>query len=277
MTYIPTGSAYTNTTSTSLFSIQTDSETSLYVSSSYGYIDNGENDDEKGDGKKWVKRAIRAPKKQRGATIDVNHPRHRVKNLLKPIVVFKFIKDRFKYLERKELTSRLEKVSQILESTAITNQIALRDKIHEKFGKFLREQEMIVCGFDKYFEQEILQAFVESVKDKVIKITPVKNYIRLIPKEVRERMEIAVEKKLFDDFVVIHTDPDNKAVEKTQAEKKDPILCGVIKESSRYYFVGDWQDELCDLTMDTILEHLGLEESDVSLSEDVEAALLEIL
>ena len=224
-----------------------------------------------------MKRAIRIPKKQKGSIVDVNHPEYRIKNLLKPVVVFKFLKDRFKPMERRELSRRLEKVASILESTAITNQFALRKKIQEKFGKLLREQEMIACGFDKYFEKEILQAFVESVQNRIIKITPIKNYIRLIPKDARERMEIAREKMLFDDFVVIHTDPDNKAVEKTQAEKKDPILCGVIKESARYYFIADWQDELCDLTMDTILEHLGLDESDFTLTKSVEAALLELL
>ncbi|MDD5650695.1 MAG: hypothetical protein PHF86_09840 [Candidatus Nanoarchaeia archaeon] len=277
MTTIPSGSHYVSSASTSgTFSFFTPSDTSIYVADSINYSDD-ESDKSDNDGKKWVKRAIRLPKKQKGAIQDANHPRNRIKNLLKPVVVFKFLKDRFKPMERRELSQRLEKVASILESTAITNQIALKEKIHEKFGKFLREQEMIACGFDKYFEKEILQAFVESVQNRIIKITPIKNYIRLIPKDIRERMEVAREKMLFDDFVVIHTDPDNKAVEKTQAEKKDPILCGVIKESTRYYFVGDWQDALCDLTMDTILEHFGLDEGDVTLTQDVEAALLEIL
>jgi hypothetical protein len=272
---IPSGSVYSTTSSAWTFS--TIGETSINITSSSSYVYDEKDEDSKPGNGKYVKRAFRLPKKKKGETNDENHPSHRIRNLLKPIVVFKFVKDRFKTMERKELSSRLEQVCSILESTAVTNQIALREKIQEKFGKFLREQEMIACGFDKYFEKEILQAFVDSVKCKAIKITPIKNYTRLIPKDVREQMQIAREKTLFDDFVVIHTDPENKAVEKTLEEKKDPILCGVIRESSRYYYIGDWQDELCDLTMDTILKHLGLEESDVTLPQDVESALLEIL
>jgi len=226
---------------------------------------------------RYIKRAIRLSKKQKCSLDDENNPRNRIKGLLKPIVVFKFIKSRFKPIERKELTSRLEKICSILESTSLTNQIALKEKIEEKFGKLIREQEMISCGFDKYFEKQILQEFVNSVKDKAIKITPIKNYTRLIPKDVRDQMGIAKEKMLFDDFVVIHCDPENKSVEKTLEEKKDPILCGIIKQSDRYYFVGDWQDEFCDLTMDTILKALDLDEDDVTLPQDVESALLSVL
>lgn len=269
MTYrVPMANSLTSVDTSSLF-FSTDNDTSVSISSTYNFVEYEKRDSD------YIKRAIRIPKKKKG--IINNDKRERIKNLLKPIVVFKFLKDRFKPVERKELTSRLEKISSILESTAITNQIALKEKIKEKFGKIIREQEMISCGFDKFFEAEILQAFVDSVKDKAIKITHVKNYIRLIPKVVRERMEIAQEKRLFDDYVVIHCDLENKAIEKTQEEKKDPILCGVIKESSRYYFIGDWQDELCDLTMDTILEHLGLDESDITLPDDVEASLLELI
>lgn len=268
---IPSGSTFaidSNLTNYVLYS--TPGNTSIYLSSSSELRDETTNTNYV-----YKKNAFRFPKKKKGDLNDVNSPRYRIKNLLRPLVAFKFVKSRFKNIERKELSSRLEKVVQILESTSITNQIALREKIQDKFGKLIREQEMISCGFDKYLEKEIIQAFVDSVKDKAIKITPIKNYTRLIPKDVREQMEIAKEKQLFDDFVVIHCDPENKAVEKTQAEKKDPILCGVIKESSRYYFIGDWQDELCDLTMEQILNHFELDEEEVTLP-NIETALLEI-
>ena len=281
---IPEASYYSLDSAGTTGSLFVTSNTSLYVTTSssidYGSIDYDNGDDGDSSDSKYIKRkrsAIRTAKKKKGSTIDANNKRLRIKNLVKPIVVFKFLKENFKPIERRVLNSRLERISQILESTAITNQIALKEKIEEKFAKLIREQEMFSCGFDKFFERSILQAFVDSVKEKAIKITPIKNYIRLIPKKVREKMDIAREKNLFDDYVVIHCDPENKAIEKTQEEKKDPILCGVIKQSSRYYLIGDWQDELCDLTMDTILDHLGLEEDDVTFPDNVEASLLEIL
>jgi hypothetical protein len=270
------GSEYT-TLSSDNYTVYTGASSSIYITSALTTEFPVEYTSDNNTQYVYRKHAFRTPKKKKGDLVDVNNPRHRIKNLLKPIVVFKFLKEGFKPIERKNLSNRLEKACQILESTSITNQIALREKIQAKFGKFLREQEMIACGFTMFLEREILQTFVDSVREKVVKITPIKNYVRLIPKEVKAKMEIAQERRLFDDYVVIHCDPENKAVEKTIEEKKDPILCGVIKESSRYYFVGDWMDEICDITMDSLLEHLGLDEEDVSLPNDVETALLEIL
>ena len=39
--------------------------------------------------------------------------------------------------------------------------------------------------------------------------------------------------------------------------KKDPILFGVIKKSRKLYYVADWKDEVCDLTLDKMFSELG--------------------
>jgi hypothetical protein len=38
------------------------------------------------------------------------------------------------------------------------------------------------------------------------------------------------------------------------ARKKDPILFGLIEDRRRLYFVGDWEDEYCNLTLDKIAD-----------------------
>src|SRR4030042_1990609 len=78
-----------------------------------------------------------------------------------------------------------------------------------------------------------------------------------------------IEKKaLFDGYVVVHTDPNNTSVMKTVEEKKDPILFGVISESDRFYFIADWKDELCDLTLEKIIDKLGLDDTDYKMDND---------
>jgi hypothetical protein len=65
---------------------------------------------------------------------------------------------------------------------------------------------------------------------------------------------------IFDNYVVLHYDPDGKATQMTEAEiaaKKDPILFGVIQHRRRLYFIADWVDEQCDLTLDQIADTLG--------------------
>jgi len=41
--------------------------------------------------------------------------------------------------------------------------------------------------------------------------------------------------------------------------RKDPILFGVINGRRQLYYVGDWTDEFCDLTLDQIVDTLGRE------------------
>ena len=36
-----------------------------------------------------------------------------------------------------------------------------------------------------------------------------------------------------------------------------PILFGLIRGSDKLYFIGDWIDDICDLTFDELIEVLG--------------------
>lgn len=50
----------------------------------------------------------------------------------------------------------------------------------------------------------------------------------------------------------MHYDPKKKNTELTKKEKekkRDPILFGIIKHSRNFYYIGDWIDEYCDLTL----------------------------
>jgi len=45
--------------------------------------------------------------------------------------------------------------------------------------------------------------------------------------------------------------------EKEKEKAKDPILFGVMKNSRNLYFIADWEDEYCDLTLSKMLNVLG--------------------
>jgi len=222
------------------------------------------------------KSSIRWPKKKRGDLAGANDSSKRLQGCLEPVIFFRFLKKHFSSLQQRRLSSRLEKVSKILEIAIQTKQIALKDKLEDKFGPFLREQEMIACGFDQFVSKKTLELFMRSLKDRKVKLTPLKNYIRIIPKDVRKKLEKAEKSKLFDGYVILHTDPDDASVEKTREEKRDPILFGVIQGSDRYYFVADWIDEICDITMDTIIEALDLSKEEHTL-ESVQKELDKLL
>ena len=93
-------------------------------------------------------------------------------------------------------------------------------------------------------------------------MTYIKNFIKVIPEDVTEAKQEADMLKIFDNYVILHYDYDGKAVDDTKAEKekkKDPVLFGLIKGSTNMYYIGDWIDDYCDLTLDVIIKTIGKE------------------
>lgn len=81
--------------------------------------------------------------------------------------------------------------------------------------------------------------------------------MREVPDDLVEVIEKT--KDIFDEFYVVFTDYTGKEERKVTKERrdKDPILFGVFKNktnvSDRFYFLGDWVDEYCDLTLDKMI------------------------
>ena len=80
--------------------------------------------------------------------------------------------------------------------------------------------------------------------------------------------------EVFDNYVVLHYDPDKKASDMTESEKKvakDPILFGVIFGSDRLYYIGDWIDpDFCDLVWSDIENIFSGKPEVLKLTGDIE-------
>lgn len=100
-----------------------------------------------------------------------------------------------------------------------------------------------------------------------MKLTYIKNFIKVIPQDVCELKKQADELKVFDNYVVMHYDYNDNSTSDTKAEtakKKDPILFGLIQNSRKLYYIGDWIDDYCDLTLDVIIRKLGKKNNPVA-------------
>jgi hypothetical protein len=117
------------------------------------------------------------------------------------------------------------------------------------------------CGLNRYVEEADLVAFVKKAP-KAVRLDWIRNFARLIPDDVLDRKAAADRRHVFDNYVVCHYDPERKSWAETEAERaarRDPILFGLIDGRRRLYFVGDWIDETCDLTLDEIADRIGRE------------------
>lgn len=146
-----------------------------------------------------------------------------------------------------------------LEKLNSLGQTALSESMKVEIEIYKAEAQLDAINMKKYItEESIIQLIKKS--DKSLKLDWIKNFIRMIPDDVAEKKIKADERHIFDNYVVLHYDPNNNGKALTSEEKEkmlDPILFGLLIGSRKLYFVGDWVDEYCDLTLDEVIKHLG--------------------
>ena len=138
-------------------------------------------------------------------------------------------------------------------------QKALMQQLQSHLHTSRAEAQLFAIGFKKFVTEETVVEFVKQCK-KGIRLDWVANFARVIPDDVMAKKKRTDELGVFDNYVVLHYDPEAKSWAETEEEKmarRDPILFGVIRGNRRLYFVGDWVDEVCDLTLDHIADLLG--------------------
>lgn len=183
-----------------------------------------------------------------------------------PKLYFSYIKKKYGLLEKIRIERRLKKVEAMVEEALNLGQEALGEELFKRVVKETRESEMYALGYKVFIEEEHLEKFRNKVK--TVMITKLKNFTGCIPEKNKKLILKAQKDKLFDEIVIVHYDPENDHTERTEEEKRDPIAFGRIKESTRYYFITDWEDEYCDLTLDDIVDRLNLDDDEIKLTKN---------
>jgi hypothetical protein len=114
----------------------------------------------------------------------------------------------------------------------------------------------------KYITDKKLIEFSEKC-EKGLRLDWISNFTRTIPDNVFKDKIALDEYKIFDNYVVFHYDPEGKATQLTKEEvekMRDPILFGVIENSTNLYYIGDWIDDYCDLTFDKLVETFSVDD-----------------
>lgn len=117
------------------------------------------------------------------------------------------------------------------------------------------------------------QQMVSFVKqcEKGIKLEYVKNFTRPMPQDIVDKIAKINQLEVFDNYVVLYYDPDGKIYKETakeEAKRKDPIIFGVIAGSEKLYYVADWVDEYCDLTLEAFIDATGVKKDELHMDYD---------
>ena len=120
-----------------------------------------------------------------------------------------------------------------------------------------KEEKLLEIGVNKFIYRSTIEDYIDNVSKDVVKIQDLEAYMREVPDEIVEVIEKT--KDIFDKFYVVFTDYTGQEERKVEQERKDrdPILFGVFTDrkvvSDRFYYLGDWEDEFCDLTLDKLV------------------------
>lgn len=133
-------------------------------------------------------------------------------------------------------------------------------------GVVTKERELVKRGIDCFVLKDSIEELIKLMQPKVVKVIELENYPRTIPDDISEKVAELKKLELFDNFYVLFTDYTGKVareVEKQQI-RKDPIIFGAFEHkidnfwdvSDRFYFIGDWEDEYCDLTLTKMVDEM---------------------
>jgi hypothetical protein len=141
-------------------------------------------------------------------------------------------------------------------------QEALFEKLTDGLAIARGEAQLVALRATKYVTEENVVRFYKECK-KGLRLDWARNFARPIPSEILDKKVAADERGIFDNYAILHFDPEAKSWAESEAEKqeklkaRDPILFGLMKGSTKLYVVGDWEDEFCGLTLEQFAEVVG--------------------
>lgn len=174
-------------------------------------------------------------------------------------LIFSFVKSKFSKLEQREIEQRLRNLRLVIQSCSETGQTALADQMLIEQATAIRQQEVAAAGYDTFVTLKDVMKFKDKTKTQ-IDWAPLEKFPRPIPQGIRNKIATVKKKNLFDELMVLFHNPTKEQLSSTKEKiiSKDPILFGRFAYAPEVlYFICDWEDEVCHLTMKEFVKQLS--------------------
>jgi len=180
-------------------------------------------------------------------------------NELTPTEYFEGIKGKKNDITDKELSEVYDNCLILAQKYITTGQASGLKKLMFHLETIEKEREIVKAGVNIFIYKDDIEEYIDNVNSDVVKIIELEKYEREIPDEIVEVIKNT--KEIFTQMYVLFTDYTGKIEKKIEKERrdKDPILFGTFQDKDsqtiidRFYFLGDWVDEYCDLTLDKMV------------------------
>ncbi len=186
---------------------------------------------------------------------------------LNPSQYFEIVKARKQTVTDEDLSRIYDNCLELLNKYKITGQIAGMRKLLFHLESIETEREIVKMGITTFIYRDDIEEYIDNIAKDTVKIIELENYEREIPDEIVEVISRVKDK--FDQLYVLFTDYTGKVERQVEKERrqKDPILFGTFQSQrtrtviDRFYFLGDWEDEYCDLTLDKMVNEIQSSEN----------------
>lgn len=184
------------------------------------------------------------------------------KKVIAPSQYFEQLKELKNSMTEKGLDDLYENCLVLLNEYQRSGQLAAQKKLLFHLETIIKERQLVELGVDTFVYKSDIDEYMHIVDGRVVKIIELENYQRRIPEEIIQVIEKC--RGIFDQMYILFTDYTGKEERKIKAEhrEKDPILFGTFQDRTtrtvveRFYFLGDWIDEQCDLTLDKMVAEM---------------------
>lgn len=199
---------------------------------------------------------------------SVSKDKHNI-NELEPTEYFNYLKSHVCTITDEELANFYNGSLLLVEKYKTTGQKRIIEKLRFLIDCVEKERAIVKMGINSFVYRDDIEEYIDNIAKNTVKIIELENYPRDIPDDIVEI--IGKTKGIFDKFYVVFTDYTGKVERTIEKERrdKDPILFGTFQKTrernngnilnDRFYYLGDWEDEFCDLTMDKFLREVGQE------------------
>lgn len=162
---------------------------------------------------------------------------------------------------------RVSNYLRALHNSVNMGQTALQEELLKGMIANKYESLLYAEGYYYVIDEPTIVDFIKKC-EKGLSLDYIKNFTRPIPQNVVDKISKLNELEVFDNYVVLHYDPDKTAYKETEyerAKRKDPIIFGLIAGSKKLYYVTDCVDEYCDLTIENFVDTLGIDKESLNM------------
>lgn len=205
-----------------------------------------------------------------GTEAGIKVAQNKLTKEISPSLYIKFVKSKLGKVQQDKVKRRLAKLQKLVAYSDEMKQQALYEELTREVAILVRESEIAAFNIDSFVDIEHINKFRAVVKEKVIKWEQLENFPRVIPRSVQTKVKALKKANMFDELWILFIDYTKTEI-KTNKEKirqKDPILFGRFKyQPNRYYFIADWVDDYCDLTLDKFVDKIKTSDPEFSLDK----------